>query len=183
MGRRGEDDDRPKRTWREIDRQRTTGGSRQKAKEDRERERMERSPLYEQYKAKVSKMFSGGELPDELREKLDPTGQMKERDELIKRIKTSATEDRKLWADSVTSFVAQFDLPEDAYLLVEWLDHPKDRVIEKSLDKLSELASAGLLVGSKRPKSLEQRLRAVELTGSDPDLLSKAKALRERLRA
>ena len=26
--------------------------------------------------------------------------------------------------------VGKFEMPEDAYLLVDWLDHPKDRVVE-----------------------------------------------------
>ena len=55
-------------------------------------------------------------------------------------------------------------------------------MVEKVVDKLDELAASGVLVGAKRPKSIEQRLRSIEMSGGDPDLLAKAKALRERLR-
>jgi hypothetical protein len=51
------------------------------------------------------------------------------------------------------------------------------------LGKLERLAGGGVLIGAKLPKSLEQRLRSLELTGSDPDLQARAKVLREKLRA
>jgi len=182
MAKRDIDDDRPKRSWREIDKMRDKSGGRQKAKEEREQQRIERSPMYEQYKAKVAKMLSGEEMPDMVRQKLDPTGEMKARDELLKRIKKVGTEDRKQWAELVNEFTEKFQMPEDPYLLVEWLDHPRDGIIERSLQALEDLAAAGALSGSKGPKSLDQRLRSLEMMGSDPDVQAKAKALRERLR-
>lgn len=182
MAKRDIDDDRPKRSWSDIDKMRDRGGNARQRQEARTQERMERSPMYEQYKAKVAKMLGGQEVPDAVREKLDPKGELKLRDEQLKKIKQAATEDRKLWAELVTDFVAKFEMPEDAYLLVDFLDHPKDGVVEKSLDALEALSKAGLLTGSKCPKSIDQRLRSLELMGSDPDVQAKAKALRERLR-
>ena len=183
MAKRDIDDDRPKRSWREIDKMRGKGGNRQRAQEERAQQRMERSPMYEQYKAKVAKMLGGEEMPDVVREKLDPSGALKARDDLLKKIKQVATEDRKQWSELVVEFVDKFQMPEDAYLLVDFLDHPRDRVVEKSLDALEALASAGALTGNKVPKSIDQRLRSLEMMGSDPDVQAKAKALRERLRA
>lgn len=181
MAKRDIDDDRPKRSWSEIDKMRDKGGSARQRQEDRAQQRMERSPVYEQYKARVSKMLSGGDLPDMVREKLDPSGELKVRDTLLKKIAKTATEDRKQWAELVAEYVGKFEMPEDAYLLVDWLDHPKDRVVEKSLDALDSLAAAGALGGGKCPKSIDQRLRSLEMMGSDPDVQAKAKALRERL--
>lgn len=182
MARRGDDGDRPKRSWREIDKGRDKSFSRQQSKDARAQERVERSPLYEQYKAKVSRMFEGGDMPDMLREKLDPTGSMKVRDDLLRKIKKVATEDRKQFFELVKEFVDKHELPDDAYLLVDWLDHPKDGVVEKCLDKLDQMAGAGLLTGSKVPKSIDQRLLSLELMGTDPDVQAKAKALRAKLR-
>lgn len=183
MAKRDIDDDRPKRSWSEIDKMRTKGGSSARQRqEQRAQERMERSPVYEQYKAKVSKLLSGEDMPDMVREKLDPSGALKARDELMKRIKKVATEDRKAWSEAVAEYVTKFEMPEDAYMLVDWLDHPRDGVVEKSIDALDKLAEAGLLSGPKRPKSIDQRLRSLEMMGSDPDVQAKAKALRERLK-
>ena len=182
MAKRDIDDDRPKRSWREIDKARDRGGSARQRQDERAQQRMERSPVYEQYKAKVSKMLSGGDLPDLVREKLDPSGSLKARDALLRQIKKVATEDRKQWAERVAEYVDKFEMPEDAYLLVDWLDHPRDRVVEKSLGALEALAGTGALAGAKCPKSADQRLRSLEMMGTDPALQAKAKALRERLR-
>ncbi len=184
MARRGDDGgDRPKRSWREIDKGRDKGGyARTRARDEREQERMQRSPGYTQYKAAVSKLFEGGEIPEGMRDKLDPTGEGKARDEMLKKIRKAATEDRKAWAEAVKEYVEKYELIEDAYLLVEWLDHPRDRVVDKSLAKLEQMGEAGALSGPKVPKSLDQRLRALELTGTDPDLQARAKALRAKLR-
>jgi hypothetical protein len=182
MAKREGDEDRPKRSWREVDKMRDKAFSRQRAQEDRAQERMQRSPVYEQYKAKVSKIFEGGEIPDLLREKLDPSGALKARDILLKKIRAAATEDRKAWADSVSEFVEKHELPDDAYLLVDWLDHPKDKVVEMALARLESMAEAGALAGPKCPKSMDQRLRSLELTGGDPEVQARARSLRERLR-
>ncbi len=182
MAKRDIDDDRPKRSWREIDKGRDRGGNARQRQEARSQERLERSPMYEQYKAKVAKMLGGQDVPDAVREKLDPKGELKARDELLKKIKKVATEDRKLWAELVTEFIEKFEMVEDAYLLVDFLDHPKDRVVEKALLALEVLAAAGALTGPKCPKSIDQRLRSLEMMGSDPDVQAKAKALREKLR-
>jgi len=182
MAKREDHDDRPKRSWREIDKGRDKGFSRGRAKEERDQEKMQRSPVYTQYKAQVSKLFEGGEIPEMLRDKLDPTGEGRAREELLKRIKKVATEDRKAWSEAVKEYAEKYEMPEDPYMLVEWLDHPRDGVIEKSLAKLEQMAAGGLLSGPKVPKSLDQRLRALELTGTDPDLQARAKALRAKPR-
>jgi hypothetical protein len=178
--RHNSDDDRPKKSWRDIDKMRD--GSRHISRKDQvAQERLEKSPVYDQYKNQVDKLLSGESLPEMLRDKLDPSGQLKVRDDLLKKIR--GTEDRKKWSELVTDFAAKHDLPEDGYLLASWLDHPKDSVVEKALGKLEQMAGAGVLVGSKLPKSLEQRLRSLELTGLDPDVQARAKALREKLRS
>ncbi len=185
MARYGGDDDggeRRKRSWSEIDKMRDRSSSRQHSQEQRSQERLERSPAYEQYKARVSKMFSGSEIPEAFREKLDPTGNLKARDEALKKIKKLAAEDMREWANAVTEYVGAHELPEDLWLLVEWLGHPKDRVVESVLAQLERLSEAGQLAGPKVPRSLDERLRGLELMGSDPDLQAKAKALREKLR-
>ena len=183
MAKRDDDDDRPKRSWSEIDKLRDKSSSRGRSREDRAQERTERSPVYGQYKAQVSKMMGGGELPEALREKLDPTGELRARDELLKRIKKLSTEDRKAWAEAVEEFAERFELPEDLYLLGEWLDHPRDAIVEKTLGRLEQLTDQGILGGKKKvPAAIAQRLRSLELTSDEPEVQGRARALRERLR-
>ena len=47
------------------------------------------------------------------------SAELKARDDLLKRIKKLAPEDRKAWADAVREYVEKFELPEDVYLLGE----------------------------------------------------------------
>jgi len=82
----------------------------------------------------------------------------------------------------VIEFVEKYpDLPDDPYFLDSLLDHPRERIVDKSLAKLESMFEQGGLK-AKAPKSLAQRLKAIELTSMDTDLQKRAKALRERLR-
>jgi hypothetical protein len=73
------------------------------------------------------------------------------------------------------------ELPDDAYFLDSLLDHPRERIVAKSLAKLESMQVEGKLK-TKIPKSLGQRLKAIELTSGDPDLQGRAKSLREKIR-
>jgi len=85
------DDEKPKRTrsWREIDKQRDRGGTKQRS--DREAERFQSSTKYTQYKTNLERLFSQGvassALPDHVREKLGGGGEEDtERDEARKKL-------------------------------------------------------------------------------------------------
>lgn len=182
MRRQGNDEgDSPRKSWSEIDKMKDKGFNRQRRQESRSQEKLQRSPVYEQYRSKASKMFSGSELPDALREKLDPSGALQARDDLLKKIKKLATDDRKQWSEKVLEFTEKFELPEDLFLISDWLDHPRDRVVDKALSKLESLVESGAWDGVKRPKSLDQRLRSLEMLSGDSEIQGRAKALRLKL--
>ena len=91
--------------------------------------------------------------------------------------------DRKAWVEGVVEYLEKFpELPDDPYFLDSLLDHPRDRVVDKSLARLEGLNDEGKLK-PKLPKSLEQRLKALELTSMDPDVQQRAKVLRDKIRA
>jgi hypothetical protein len=81
----------------------------------------------------------------------------------------------------VYDFAMEFELPDDPFFVDSLLDHAKARVVDKALTKLEELVAAGKVVGPKKPRSLEQRLKGIELTSLDDEQKSRAKALREKL--
>ncbi|HUB07954.1 MAG TPA: hypothetical protein VMB50_13165, partial [Myxococcales bacterium] len=78
MPRSSDDGDRPKRSWREIDKTRDKS-SHTRTSSDRDRERFERTTAYSRYKQNLEKVFSGGELSDAMRDRLDPKGEGKAR--------------------------------------------------------------------------------------------------------
>ncbi len=144
-------------------------------------QRIERSASYTKYKEAADALFSGGVLPQGLEQKFDPDGKRKAQKEAM--MKLREVPDRKAWVQGVVDYLQLYpELPEDAYFLDSLLDHPKERIVDKALAQLEQLHEEGKLAG-KTPKSLEQRLKSIELTSLDPDMQARAKVLREKVRA
>jgi hypothetical protein len=168
------------KSWREIDalRGKSKYHSRQ---DDPAQQRIQRSATYERYKAAANALFTGGELPDALAKTFDPEGKRKAQKEAM--LKLREVPDRQSWVAAVVEYIEKYpDLPDDPYFLDSLLDHPRERIVDQSLTKLESMFEQGKLKG-KVPKSLDQRLKAIELTSLDGDLQKRAKSLRERIRA
>ncbi len=183
MPRRDDDGDRPRKSWREIDKARDSSRSRSSGGErPGSRDRLERSQAYREYKSSLDRFFSGsGSAPEGLKGLLDPTGAKSARTKAVEEIQKASAEDRRRWAELVKAFVEEHELPPDPYLLTEFLGHPRESVAAKALARLRELADGGKI--KKVPASLEQQLRSVELTSTDDDLKEAARSLREKLKA
>jgi len=185
MAREKRDDDgggfsgKRNKSWREIDAQR--GKSKYHSRQDDpQQQRIERSASYEKYKQAADSLFTGGALPEGLEKTFDPEGKRKQQKEAM--MKLRELPDRKAWVQGVVEYLEKYpELPEDAYFLDSLLDHPKDRIVDKALAKLEALQENGKLPPNKAPKSLEQRLKSLELTGTDPDVQARAKALRQKV--
>ncbi len=168
------------KSYRELDAQR--GKSKYHSRQDDpQQQRIERSASYTKYKEAADALFSGGVLPQGLEQKFDPDGKRKAQKEAM--MKLREVPDRKAWVQGVVDYLQLYpELPEDAYFLDSLLDHPKERIVDKALAQLEQLHEEGKLAG-KTPKSLEQRLKSIELTSLDPDMQARAKVLREKVRA
>ncbi len=173
------DDDRPKRTksWRDIDKMRDRGGS--PRRESRERERFEQSTGYTKYKTNLERLFSGHgvQLPEHLREKADPGGEIEKRAEALKKL--YAIEDPKAFYAAATDYLKANPLPDDPRVLDRLLGHPDEAILDKALTRLEELHKAGTL---KVPPALTQRLASVEIESGDPKIRRRAAELRKALR-
>jgi hypothetical protein len=169
------------KSWREIDAAR--GKSRSHSRhDDPAQQKIERSASYEKYKAAADSLFTGGELPEGLAKTFDPEGKRKAQKQAMQKLLEA--EDRKSWAQGVVEYLEKYpELPEDPYFLDSLLDHPRERIVDKALGKLEGLEEAGKLVKAKVPRSLDQRLKGIELTSLDPEMQGRAKTLREKLRA
>jgi hypothetical protein len=168
-------DEKPKKSWREIDKGRDRSGPRKQS--DREAERFQTSTKYTAYKTNLDRLFSGGgaQLPEHLREKLEP-GEA-ERDE--ERKKLYAIEETKAFQSAATEYLKKHELPDDARLLYRLLGHPDDDVVEKALGRLEALQKAGTL---KVPPALTQRLASVEIDSGLPSIRKRAADLRKAIR-
>jgi hypothetical protein len=167
------------KSWREIDARR--GKSKYHSRQDDPaQQRIERSATYTRYKQAADALFTGGELPEALAKAFDPDGRRQAQKDAM--LKLRELPDRKAWAQGVVEYLQAFpELPEDPYFLDSLLDHPRDGIVEQALGKLEGMQTAGTLK-TKLPKSLDQRLKSLELTSMDPDLQQRARSLREQLR-
>lgn len=165
------------KSWREIDARggKSKYGSRQ---DDAKQQKVEKSPTYEKYKKAADALFTpGAALPEGLAAAFDPEGKRKAQSEAMMKLREAP--DRKSWVQGVIDYLEKYpELPEDAYFLNDLLDHPRDRIVDKSLAKLEAIHAEGKLKGSKLPPSLKQRLTGLELTSMDPDIKARAKALK-----
>ncbi len=169
------------KSWREIDARKGKGSKYASRQDDPAQQRLERSASYTRYKIAADSLFTGGALPDSLAKQFDPEGKRKAQKDAQANLRELG--DRKSWVEGVITYLEKFpELPEDAYFLDSLLDHPRDRIVDKALAKLEELDGLGKL-RPKVPKSLDERLKSVELTSMDPDLQARAKTLRAKLKA
>lgn len=168
------------KTWREIDAMRGKSKSHSRH-DDPAQQRIERSASYQKYKAAADALFTGGELPQGLAEKFDPEGKRKTQKQALQKLQQAET--RQAWVQGVIEYLEKYpELPEDAYFLDSLLDHPRERIADKALAKLEAMEAEGKLK-TKVPKSLDERLKSIQLTSMDPEMQGRAKALREKLKA
>ena len=169
---------RRKKSYREMDAQR--GKSKYHSRQDdRDQQKLERSATYQRYKSAADALFTGGELPEGLAQQFDPEGKRKAQKDAMQKLREM---DRKAWVQGVLDYLEKYpELPEDAYFLDSLLDHPRERIVDKSLARLELMESEGKLK-TKLPGSLQERLKSIELTSMDSELQGRAKALREKLR-
>jgi hypothetical protein len=171
-------DDRPKKSWSEIDKLRnSSGGSSRQNSNDYHRDRASKTAAYSSYKSNLDKMFTPGgglELPEHLKEKLGPTTEAdKEKKALMTALKEKPTE-KALKA----VIKAGVELPEDARFLMKLLDFEKDNLLEPVLEKLLDIVESG-----KRPSRmlLIQKLDALVMRQGDGPAVDLAKTLKAAL--
>ena len=177
-------DDRPKKSWRELDRNKDRSAHRTADKPAMNPKRQARSEAASKaYKSKLDAFFEGdGKAPAALKDKLttlqDTSEEGKARLAALKHIKdatTSSALDKAFGA-----FLKKWELPEDYDVLSQALNCGDEAYVENALDLLERM-----FAGKRVPKHvqlLEQRLRRVRTLAEEPALQDKAAALLKTLR-
>lgn len=169
-------DDRPKKSWRELDRARDRSGGSKRRRDDaeRNRERASRSAAYSQYKSKLDGLFKAGgtELPEHMRAALGPVSEESKAHKALTEALTKSPSDETLRA----FLDANLELPENPRLLTQLLNTRQEDLTKVVLARLIDVVADG-----KKPNRmlLVQRLAALENWAEDEDTL----ALVHRLKA
>jgi hypothetical protein len=174
------DDERPRKSWKEIDRQRDRSAHRKE--ERREGERTGKGPRREKsYRAALDRLFETGKIAELVEQKAPGSGESKEHGEsrirMLAQIRNAP--DPESLTRAVDAFLAQFDaLPDDLELLGRVLEHRSiDRKIEamERIDKLLDRERP------KRTRAMLGLLKMIRDVGDDPEAVDLATRLIERL--
>jgi hypothetical protein len=157
----GDDDERPRLSWSEIDKRRDRGGRRA------ERERRPRGAAAEARSREASKAYL-----KKLDAALFAKGPAGARGEPLAGAVREA-HGTPAFADACAAYLAAHGAPADAALAALFLDAPRREIVLAGLGGLASLAAAGRLeIG----RSLRGQLR-MHAEGSDDDVASAAEAL------
>ncbi len=171
-------DEKPKKSWKEIDaqRDRSGGGGKRRDPDETARERASRSAAYSKYKSQLDKLFKpgGAELPEAMRDKLGPTSE----DDKKARVAADALR-KDPGEDTLRAYLATGQpLPDDPRLLTGLLDVRDDALVRSVLSALLEMVEGG-----KKPNRmlLIQRLEALKNRTEDDETIALAGTLRAAL--
>jgi hypothetical protein len=178
------DGDRPKRSWREIDKKKDSSAHRQADRAPLDKNRQARADSASKvYKSKLDAFFDGetkapAMVQDQL-EKLKPTSpEEKARAKALQAIKdvgTSSAADK-----AVGAYLETWKLPPDFDVLSQVLTCSDEDYLSDAMALLDKMLGAKRV--PKRTPLLEQRLRRVKTLADDPDLQEEAGELLLKLR-
>ena len=178
------EDDKPKRSWREIDRAKDGSAHRAPDKPKMNPFNQARADAASKvYKSKLDAFFEGdAQAPDHVKEKLsklhDTSTAGKARTKAIKSIKeakTSSAIDK-----AFDAFLSNWEMPPDYDILSQALNCDNEAHVEAALNMLDDMLKENRI--PKHIQLLEQRLKRVKSLAEDPDLQDKAAALIKALR-
>ena len=179
-----QDYDKPKRSWREIDRQKDSSAHRDPHQPKMNPFKQARADSASKvYKSKLDAFFDGdGTAPEHVRQKLseieETSEEGKARAKALKAIKNSSTS--SALDKAFHAYLKKWELPPDYDILSQALNCSEERYVGMALEQIEMLLAQNRV--PKRVQLLEQRLRKVKSLSDDPDQQAKAASLLKTLR-
>ncbi len=157
------DNDRPKKSWSEIDKARDKSAHRAEgAGGSHSEERLQRSQAYRNYKTQLNKLFDGGALPEALKSKLDEAGVGADakRKKAAEQAILAATKPSEVRA-ALEAHKGDHGFPDNEEVLGKLLDLEDAAVALEAITTIARLHAEG---GLKRASSLRARLKTAQMT-------------------
>ena len=177
----GNDYDRPKKSWREIDQGKDQSSHRKSGESGSKPRRSDNSQAYRSYKTQLNKLFDGeGAVPDALKERLGGL----ETPEAVKAEKASrqaileCLTPRKI-RKAYRAYREEYDFPWDKEVIEKLLDLDDEDVILESFEVLGQMHAEGLI---KRANSLKMRIKTAQMTVDTTEIKTAGDSLLEKLR-
>ncbi len=181
---RNYDDDKPKKSWRELDQAKDRSAHRAPEKKPMSPLKQARADAASKtYKSKLDAFFDGdGKAPDIVRSKLskiqDTSEEGSARTAALKAIKDAATS--HALDDAFSKFLKQWELPPDYDVLSQALNCGNESYVSAALEMMEQMFADKRV--PKHVQLLEQRLRKVKTLSEEPEIQDKAAALMKTLR-
>jgi hypothetical protein len=185
-------DESSKKSWREIDQGKDRSSHRQDSQRgaggaQADRLQQQNSHEYRAYKSQLNKLFSGtglstsspNALPDSIKAKLtdSESGQLA----LARKQAAKAIIDAANAAEisrALDAYRTEHGFPEEAEVLAKLLDVSAEEIVLQALQTLTTLQADNRL---KPSASLKMRLKSVQVSHDDPDIIKIAKELAAKL--
>lgn len=172
------DDERPRKSWRDIDKQRDRSAHRRDERpaggRPRDQQRRQRT-----YRDKLDQLFESGRIGELVSQQApgeEGGAQGEQRIKLLRQL--NAAEGRDAISAAVDAYVAHFDLPRDVDVLAKVLEHRNPDLQLKALTALLEMVDQQK---PRRARAVVGQLKLIRDTAEDPDLIPLAEQLLEKL--
>lgn len=167
------DDERRKKSWKEIDRARDgSGGRGDERRGDERRQRGGRSQ--KSYRAALDRLFNSGKI-GELVEERSGAEQSSESEAAVKLLRAiRQAEDPASITKAVDAYVAEHELPDDPEILGKVLQHKKPSM---QLEGMQRLQRALQHEKPRRTRALVGQLKLIRDTAGDPEMEQLAREL------
>jgi len=172
-------EDRPKRSWREIDQKKDRSIHR---REEQAGNRSNRSGPGSQksYRAALDKLFASGKIGDLVAEKIGDAATdnmaLSGAAKLLEKIKKIV--DRRELSQAIDSYLMQYPLPIDPEFLERMLEHRDPSRQREAMEQIEKILSEGEI---KRKRAMIAQLKMIRDIGDDVDMMALAKRLIEKL--
>ena len=156
---------RPRRSWREIDRGRDLGGRRPGPAPTNQGTL--KGGAAKRYRSQLDRIFAGGGLPDEIKRQAPSLEGLQASEAQLQVEAVLKASDPVELARAVDALLAVQPMPSDPELLVKILAHPKGTHARQALEQLLEVLESG------RPPNarlLKTRLSTLKLLVDDDDV-------------
>jgi hypothetical protein len=172
------DDERPKRSWREIDRRKDKSAHRQEDRSDLEGRGPKGKRREKSYKAALDRLFESGKIAELVEQKGGGgEAQGENRIKALAKIKNAGNRDEV--TEAVDAYLNEWnELPDDMEVLGRALEHRNPTWQLDAMERIEKLLETER---PKRTRAMVGHLKMIRDIGDDNEMVELAKRLIERL--
>jgi len=175
------DEDRPRKSWREIDKARDGSSHRKERPDASMLTRRSSGRSQKSYRAALDRLFDSGKIAD-LVEKKDPTEgkhtdtEGESRLKMLKKIRDAT--DRDDVTRTTDAYLKQYGLPEDMEVLPRLLEHRDPEIQLQAMTRIDELLETQR---PKRTRAMVGQLKMIRDFADEQEMMELADKLIDRL--